>query len=212
MTTCSHTLVSSPPPRVPAQTISQFVGFVNPRGPFFGMWRISVNCRRRMKWQPPPPPPPPSPHCSLLQRLRAPLPGGNDTKRTPVFLSARLLWGCFLNRLWQGDLCFLTTMSCFLPGSSRKSFFFLFLLAVKKVEGKRKRACFYQILWSFNILQEDRQRNTVLGSGTEVEKTARCEGTCGHTSPGGCSQEVLGLRGNKIPRGFIARWRTFLSF
>lgn len=74
------------------------------------------------------------------QLLDSPLPSGNDTKCTPAFLSARLLWGGILNRLWQGDLCY--RLWWWLPSLLRQKD----ILSVNKVE--RKVALNYLILWS----------------------------------------------------------------
>lgn len=146
----------SPLLRLRAQLVSQFVGFVNPRGPFW-MCHISVNCHRHMKQQPPP---------RCFSARQPPPPSGNDTKCTPVFLSARLLWGCFLNRLWQGDLCYRLRWS--LPSRLDKKD----ILSVNKVERKKKSLLPLSDSVEFSILQRDWKMNSFLGSGRKVNKTA----------------------------------------
>lgn len=144
--------LSSPLLRIGAQIVSLFVGFVNPRGPFW-MCHISVNCHRHMKQQP-------SPCC--YGAWQPPLPSGNDTKCTPVFLSARLLWGCILNRLWQGDLCYRLWWS--LPFLLDKKDIF-----VSKQSGRKKVSLHYLILWS-SLYYTENERWSFTGDSTKVRR------------------------------------------
>ena len=116
-------------------TVSQFVGFVNPMGPFW-MCHISVNCRRQTVWNSGSP-------LLAAPALDSPLPSGSDSKCTPVFISARLLWGRIRNRFWQGDLCYRQWWS--LRSLLNKKG----ILSGNKVRWKKKKVSLhYLIQWS----------------------------------------------------------------
>ena len=96
--------------------------------------------------------------------LDSSLPSGNDTKCTPVFLSAWLLCECILNRFWQGDLCYRLWWS--LPSLLRQERHF-----GSKQSGKKRSLYALSDLVELGIFKGNWKMNSFLGDITKVKKS-----------------------------------------